>query len=61
MPIEVRSKFDPYTEWAAVNYDLEDKGNKLMLLSYICFILSIVFAICTLVKYKAATGENQVE
>ena len=60
VPVEIRSKYDPYTVLTETNYNLGSKGSsKLRNLAYILVIISGVCAILTLFAYLRSRGENQ--
>ena len=58
VPVEVRSRYDPYTAWAEQGYVTEGKGDLTLKISYICLLISAVLAIITFFMYKRAKGEN---
>ena len=54
IPVEVRSKYDPYTALAETGYNDEIKCSLITGLSYIAFLVAFLFAIITLIMgYKA--------
>lgn len=62
VPIEVRSKYDPYTVWAEQGYQLAGEDNSLLLqISYILILVALVFAIITVITYSKAKTENDEE
>ena len=61
VPIEVRSKYDPYTSLAEAGYEVGGGNDHLLLISYVLIIATACFAIFTFFSYKKSKGESAVE
>lgn len=51
VPIEVRSKYDPYTVWAENNYELGEGNDLFLMIAYISVVLTIILALCAFCSF----------
>jgi hypothetical protein len=61
VPLEVRSKYDPYTVWAGAYYTMVKDNSMITFISYTLIILGVMFGILTLVAYNGAKKTNEEE
>lgn len=61
VPVEVRSKFDPYTVWAGNDYKISKDNSLLQLANYGLLIAGTMFAILTWVSYFGVKRQDEGE
>jgi hypothetical protein len=54
VPVEVRSRYDPYTVWAYSDYNLGQDYSMLLNITYILLISGMFFGVLTLASYNLA-------
>ena len=61
VPVEVRSRYDPYTVWAEHGYQIAKDNSVLTFSSYILLLSGLLFAILTCVSYNAVKSSEGEE
>ena len=54
VPVEVRSRYDPYTVWTKSDYSLGKDYSMLLNITYILLISGLFFAVLTCASYSLA-------
>lgn len=54
VPVEIRSKYDPYTVWARSSYQIDSDSSLMVTITYSLLLASLFFGLITCVSYQSA-------